>query len=78
MSKSKNKIDEDKKMERLPEIKSIKVSPVMSFDVYFQVLMKEHVHIKPHHKAPMRKFAHKRGLGDSATKKQYDEIFRNY
>ena len=50
---------------------------LISFDVYFQRLMKQSPGIFPHHKAPMRSYADSKGLKE-ATKDDFDRIFRMY
>ena len=53
------------------------VKRVMSFDVYFQGLMKKNSKILVHHKAPMRKYAELKGLKEG-SEEQFDRIFRLY
>lgn len=50
---------------------------IISFDLYFQLLMKKGRKIYPHHKAPMLKYAEQAGLVE-ATEEEFDSIFRNY
>jgi len=50
---------------------------VLSFDVYFQLLMKRNSKIRAHHKAPMKKYAENNEL-DEATEEDFDKIFKRY
>ena len=49
----------------------------MSFDVYFQGLLKKNSKILPHHKAAMKKYAETKGL-KIATEEEFDRIMRLY
>jgi len=49
----------------------------ISFDTYFQILMKLKPGILAHHKAPMRNYAESKGL-KRATREEFDQIFRLY
>lgn len=53
------------------------VKRVLSFDVYFQGLMKKNPKVYAHHKAPMRTYAESKGLS-VATEEEFDRIFRLY
>ena len=55
-----------------------KLDKVISFDVYFQKLMRDRPHVLIHHKAPMRKFAEQKGLKDAATEAEFEEAFKLY
>lgn len=48
----------------------------MSFDVYFQVILKEQK-VLTHHKPPMRQHAEANGK-KSATRTEFDELFKSY
>ncbi len=48
----------------------------MSFDVYFQILLKERK-VLAHHKPPMRHYAEARNKS-SATRTEFDELFKSY
>ena len=50
---------------------------ILSFDVYFQTLMRKDSKVQSHHKAPMRKYAEAKGLIE-ATEEEFDRIFRLY
>ena len=51
---------------------------IVSFDVYFQGLMREkRGQVLAHHKAPMRKYAENLGL-THGTKEQFDDLFKLY
>ena len=49
---------------------------IMSFDVYFQVILKEQK-VLAHHKPPMRQHAEANGK-KSATRTEFDELFKSY
>ena len=66
---------EYKKVDIAPSRKIEK--PIISFDVYFQILMRKNARILAHHKAPMRNYAESNGL-KKATKEDFDRIFRLY
>jgi hypothetical protein len=51
-------------------------SEEMTFDVYFQVLLKERK-VLAHHKPPMRQHAEANGMS-SATRTEFDELFKSY
>jgi hypothetical protein len=81
-----NKTKRNKKIVHLEgqeaEIKNVAASrkfrkPLVSFDAYFQLLMKRESRIVPHHKAPMRKYAERHDLKE-ATIEEFDRIFKLY
>lgn len=53
------------------------VERTMTFDVYFQGLIKTKSSILAHHKAPMKSFAEAKGLKE-ASKEEFDKLFENY
>ena len=69
----------DKKVEEKPVTLTTRkiVERVISFDAYFQLMMKKSSSIAPHHKAPMRKYAESKGLKE-ATEKEFNRVFRIY
>ena len=50
---------------------------IISFDLYFQSLMKREPRILAHHKAPMRKYAEGKKVLE-ATQEEFDELFKFY
>lgn len=54
-----------------------KVPQLISFDAYFQGLMRTDSKIYLHHKAPMKKYANKNGLS-YATLEQFEKLFKAY
>ncbi len=52
-------------------------SDAISFDVYFQKLLKVRKSVLAHHKAPMMKYAEQKGAL-KASEAEFDEIFKNY
>lgn len=56
--------------------KQAKVKPLISFDAYFQALVKQQKAL-PHHKAPMRTFAKKNDMLNG-TKEDFEKLFRSY
>jgi hypothetical protein len=48
----------------------------MTFDVYFQILLKERK-VLAHHKPPMRQYAVTNEMS-SATRTEFDELFKSY
>lgn len=48
----------------------------MTFDVYFQILVKERK-VLAHHKPPMRQFAEANEMS-SATRTEFNELFKSY
>lgn len=50
----------------------------MTFDVYFQKLMRIGSNIYLHHKAPMRQYAESKGLIGAVTEAEFDDAFRDY
>lgn len=50
----------------------------ISFDAYFQQLMRQHMEILAHHKAPMKRFAEGKGLKGPCKKEDFDKIFEKY
>ena len=48
----------------------------MTFDVYFQILLKERK-VLSHHKPPMRLHAEANDMA-SATRTEFDELFKSY
>lgn len=57
--------------------KKTKVQRIMTFDVYFQGLLRRNNKIAPHHKAPMRAYAEGKGL-ITGTLEEFDKIFSGY
>ncbi|NIU02215.1 MAG: hypothetical protein GWN01_15335 [Nitrosopumilaceae archaeon] len=78
MKKEKKKKDElksEKKSKRSHNNRE--VEPVISFDAFFNKMVKNRSDVHPHHKAPMQAFASKRGML-SATEKDYKKLFSSY
>lgn len=70
--------DKEIKRKENQKIVSRKIEkPLLNFDVYFSLLMKENKKIFLHHKAPMRNYAKQKGL-INATKEDFDKIFIHY
>lgn len=85
MTRAKNRkkeLESEEKVEEVQESKAPKKSDapsqVTSFDAYFRKLMNKSSKIQMHHKAPMRKYAESKGLGQSASEKDFDEAFKTY
>lgn len=53
-------------------------SRLISFDVYFQTLMRKDSKIMLHHKAPMRQYAESNGISGLATEQEFDAVFSRY
>lgn len=74
---------EDNKIENAPiEVEEIKPHRKiekrrMSFDVYFQGLLKRDSKVKAHHLAAMKKYAAEKGC-IHATEEEFDRIMRLY
>lgn len=72
----------DKKLKKvdLETVNLSKEAPIqeseMSFDVYFQIALKER-QVLAHHKPPMRQFAEANGKM-SATRTEFDKLFKSY
>ena len=60
----------------MEEVSSEGSEELMSFDVYFQVLLKERK-VLAHHKPPMRAYAEAHEMV-SATRSEFDELFKSY
>lgn len=70
--------EEKKSKKRVESENKTDSRPVMSFDAYFQSLMREKLgFILPHHKAPMRRYAADAGLLE-ASKEDFDKLFKLY
>lgn len=75
---SKKAKKKEEKTEVIEEFKPRKKKVrVLSFDAYFQLLLKEKKSIQKHHKAAMRKYAELRGISE-ASKEEFDRVFRIY
>lgn len=74
MSKDRN---EDILNTELPKPSRKLIKREMSFDVYFQGLLKKNSKIQPHHKAAMKKYAETKGF-KVATEEEFDRIMRLY
>ena len=70
LSKDEPKIE--KKIQEEKEAKKV------SFDAYFQLLMRQHLEILKHHKEPMKKFAQAKGLKEEHTIDEFEKIFKKY
>ena len=80
MSRVKNKkyeLKSEKNEEQIGSQKTKKVKSLMSFDVYFSLLMKTRPEVMKHHKAPMRLFAEKNGL-TNGTLEDFEKLFSSY
>jgi len=75
MEENTTKKKKEKKAVQTPVSRKI-VKRKISFDVYFQLLMKKGK-AQPHHKAAMRVYAKSKGLIE-ASEEKFDEIFRIY
>ena len=60
----------------LEELQEEVSEPKMTFDVYFQILLKERK-VLAHHKPPMRQHAEAQKMS-SATRIEFDELFKSY
>ena len=76
MSKDNKKTEKEEVIEAPRPSRKRKIA-VVSFDAYFQSLVKEKKSIQKHHKAPMRKYAESKGVLE-ATKEEFDRLFRLY
>jgi len=72
---AKNKKNKEEKAVQIPVSRKI-VKRKVSFDVYFQMLIKKG-RAQPHHKAPMKKYAESKGYIE-ASEEKFEEIFRMY
>lgn len=78
---------EDKKKEQKRTTKKVKINKSgrsvkpeaekVSFDSYFRMLMSKNVSIRPHHKAPMKKFFKSLGAEEETIEK-FDSILKKY
>lgn len=76
--KPKKGVKSEKDMAGSSSDNKIQLKVKMSFDAYFQGLMKEKKgYIMAHHKAPMRRYAEKQGITEG-TKEEFDQVFRLY
>jgi len=50
---------------------------VVSFDLYFQMLMKKNPKVYAHHKAPMRQFAEAQSMLEG-SEENFDKLFKSY
>lgn len=60
----------------LEEVLAEESEELMTFDVYFQVLLKERK-VLAHHKPPMRLHAEANKMA-SATRTEFDKLFKSY
>lgn len=74
--KDKKHKKEQEEADNLMEAASQNSAEKVSFEVYFQILLKEKK-VLAHHKPPMRQFAEAKGLS-SGTKSEFDELFKTY
>ena len=64
---------------KIQTVKKVKTKKNMiTFEAYFQMLMKDHTRVLAHHKLPMKKFATKNGIIEKATKEEFEELFKKY
>lgn len=71
-------MSQEKKNKKSVESVQVDQTSVMSFDAYFQGLMRSKSGmIQPHHKAPMRRYAANAGLLEG-TKEEFDILFKLY
>jgi hypothetical protein len=77
MSKEKTKKNDVQSEGREFSIEVVEPESVLSFDVYFRKLISTKPEVQPHHKLPMKQYAKAKGL-ETATEKQFDEIFGSY
>lgn len=60
----------------MKEVQAKESEEKMTFDVYFQILLKERK-VLAHHKPPMRNHA-EANKKSSATRIEFDELFKSY
>lgn len=66
----------DLEADNLMEVQSEEAEESMTFDVYFQILLRERK-VLLHHKPPMRQHAVANEMS-SATRNEFDKLFNSY
>ena len=49
----------------------------VSFDAYFRMLMNKNSSVRPHHKAPMKNWATKKGFKEASVE-EFDKLLKGY